>query len=104
MKKLGFGTMRLPLLDAQDVKSIDQAQVNAMADLFLSKGFTYVDTAYPYHEGASEIACRKAFTERYDRRKFLLADKMPSFLIQSTEDYDRFFSEQLERCGVSYFD
>ena len=104
MKKLGFGTMRLPLLDPQDEKSIDQEQVNAMADLFLSKGFTYVDTAYAYHEGASEVACRRAFTERYDRDKFLLADKMPSFLIQSEQDYDRFFAEQLERCGVSYFD
>lgn len=104
MKKLGFGTMRLPLLDEKDVKSIDQEQVNKMADLFLSKGFTYVDTAYPYHEGASETACRKAFTERYDRDRFVLADKMPSFLIRSAADYDRYFAEQLDRCGVSYFD
>ena len=104
MKKLGFGTMRLPLLDPQDEKSIDQEQVNAMEPGFLSKGFTYVDTAYAYHEGASEVACRRAFTERYDRDKFLLADKIRLFPLKASRTTTAFLPEQLERRGVSYFD
>ena len=50
-KKLGFGTMRFPLRDPQDPTSIDIEQVMQMADLFMEQGFTYFDTAYPYHEG-----------------------------------------------------
>ena len=69
--------MRLPLLDLEDQKSIDQEQVNRMVDAFLEAGFTYIDTAYPYHEGFSEVACRKALIRRHDRGRFLLADKLP---------------------------
>ena len=56
MKKLGFGMMRLPLTDPDDLKSIDQPEVNRMVDAFLEAGFNYFDTAYPYHQGTSEIA------------------------------------------------
>ena len=103
-KKLGFGTMRLPLLNADDPKSIDFEQVARMADAFLERGFAYVDTAYPYHEGYSEEAVRRCFSERYPRDRFLLADKMPVYLVKAPEDYARIFAEQLRRCGVSYFD
>jgi hypothetical protein len=104
MKKLGFGGMRLPLLNADDVKTIDQDQVNKMADYFIEHGFTYFDTAYPYHMGLSEVAFKRAVVERYPREAFLLADKMPTFAVKKTEDYERLFNEQLERCGVEYFD
>lgn len=104
MKKLGFGMMRLPLTEESDTKSIDQALVNKMVDYYLEKGFTYFDTAYPYHQGMSEVAARKALVERYPRGSFTLTDKMPTFLVTSNADYQRFFDEQLERCGVDYFD
>ncbi len=96
--------MRLPLLDPNDPKSIDIEQVKKMTDLFLERGFTYVDTAYPYHEGTSEIAVRKALVERHPRDSYVLADKMPLYLVNTPEDYDRIFHEQLEKCGVEYFD
>ena len=51
MKKLAFGMMRLPLIDENDEASVDYNQVNDMADLFMERGFTFFDTAYPYHEG-----------------------------------------------------
>lgn len=104
MKKLGFGTMRLPLLDAEDAGSIDYEKVNQMVDAFLEAGFTYFDTAYPYHDEKSEGAVRRCLTERYPRERFQLADKMPIIKVKAPEDYQRFFDEQLERCGVSYFD
>ena len=49
MKKLGFGMMRLPLLDENDQTSVNQEEVNKMVDLCMERGFNYFDTAYPYH-------------------------------------------------------
>ncbi len=103
MKNFGFGMMRLPL-NGNATENVDQAQTNQMADLFLESGFTYVDTAYGYHGGKSENAVRKAFSERYGRESFVLADKMPVWLVKRYGDYERIFAQQLERCGVGYFD
>ena len=58
--RFGFGCMRLPLLDPKDQKSIDMPQFKQMVDAFLEAGGTYFDTAYVYHEGASETALREA--------------------------------------------
>ena len=44
-KKLGFGLMRLPLLNPNDGSSIDIELTKKMVDTFLEKGFTYFDTA-----------------------------------------------------------
>ena len=63
MKKLGMGMMRLPLLNAEDPKSIDTKQVCRMVDAFLENGFTYFDTAYMYHEYQSEFAVREALVK-----------------------------------------
>ena len=104
MKKLGFGLMRLPLTEEGNPQSINQELLNKMVDYFLKQGFTYFDTAYLYHQGMSELAMRKALVERYPRESFVLADKMPTFLIKKNEDYQRIFNEQLEKCGVTYFD
>ncbi len=104
MKKLGFGLMRLPITEEENPKSIDQELVNKMVDYYLEKGFTYFDTGYPYHQGMSEVAARRALVERHPREAFQLADKMPTFLVTGNADYQRFFDEQLERCGVECFD
>lgn len=37
MKKLGFGTMRLPLINPEDKTSIDQNYFNQLADKFIEK-------------------------------------------------------------------
>lgn len=104
MKKLGFGVMRLPLTNPEDAKSIDYDQTCKMVDTFLEKGFTYFDTAYMYHDYASEKMMKKALTQRYERSSFTLATKLPSFLLKKEEDMERIFNEQLENCGVEYFD
>ncbi|MGI6606965.1 MAG: aldo/keto reductase [Peptococcia bacterium] len=104
MKKLGFGLMRLPLTDEGNPQSINQELLQKMVDYYLKQGFTYFDTAYRYHQGLSEVATRKALVERHPRETYLLADKMPTFLITKNDDYQRIFAEQLEKCGVTYFD
>jgi predicted aldo/keto reductase-like oxidoreductase len=104
VKKLGFGLMRLPITEEGNPKSIDQELLNKMVDYYLEQGFTYFDTAYPYHQGTSEVAAKKALVERHPREAFTLANKMPTFLVTKPEDYPRFFAEQQDRCGVDYFD
>ena len=104
MKKFGFGTMRLPLLDPDDPKSIDMEQYKKMVDIFMEKEFCYFDTAYPYHEEKSEEALKEAVIKRYPREKLIIADKMPILRVQATSDYPMYFENQLKRCGVDYFD
>ena len=103
-KKLGFGLMRLPLLDPNDQKSIDMEQLKKMVDLFLDRGFTYFDTAYMYHDFASERAVKTALVERHARDCFTLTSKLPTMMLKTKEDQARIFNEQLEKCGVEYFD
>ncbi len=104
MKNMGFGMMRLPLLDEDDLSSVDQEQINKMVDIFMDNGFNYFDTAYPYHDGMSEVAFREAVVKRYPRDSFVVADKLPTFAITEESQLEPIFNEQLERCGVDYFD
>lgn len=102
--KLGFGLMRLPLCSAEQT-DIDMEQFKKMVDLFLERGFTYFDTSYVYHNGESENAIRKALTERHDRNAYQLASKFPTFLnIQDEDKIETVFQEQLDKCGITYFD
>ncbi|SHJ74575.1 aldo/keto reductase [Propionispora hippei] len=103
-KKLGFGFMRLPLIKQDDPTSVDFPELNQMVDLFLERGFTYFDTAYMYHSGKSEIALREALIKRHPRDRFTVASKLPTMFLKVEEDQERIFNEQLEKCGVDYFD
>lgn len=103
-KKLGFGFMRLPLLDKNDQTAFDTAAINRMVDAFLAKGFRYFDTAYVYHGYKSESALREALVKRHARDAFAIATKLPMRDLKSAQDQETIFNEQLANCGVSYFD
>lgn len=103
-KKLGFGMMRLPLLDANDAGSIDFETLNRMIDTYMDRGFNYFDTAWMYCDGKSESAAKKALVERYPRDSFTLTTKLPSYMLRTKEDRDKVFNEQLRRTGAGYFD
>ena len=103
-KKLGFGLMRLPVLDPNDDASVDIEQLKKMVDLFMSKGFTYFDTAIMYNGFASQRAAKAAIVDRYPRESFTLATKLHSGFFDGFEDRDRVFNEQLEQTGAGYFD
>ena len=100
MPKLGFGLMRLPEKEG----TIDIEQACRMVDAYMEAGMNYFDTAYVYHGGNSEKAIREALVKRYPRNRFMLATKLPAWCMKEEADRDRIFSEQLERCGVDYFD
>ena len=104
MKKLGFGMMRLPLLDPGAASSVDMEQLKQMVDLFLERGFTYFDTAWMYTGFASENAAKEALVERHPRDSFTLATKLHSGFFDSMEERDGIFNAQLEKTGAGFFD
>ncbi len=89
---LGFGAMRLPTIDDK----IDEAEATKMIHYAIDHGVNYLDTAYPYHMGASETIVGQALKGGY-RDKVRLATKMPSWEIQTADDFDKYLNIQLER-------
>lgn len=103
-KKLGFGLMRLPSLDENDPGKIDIEQTKKMVDTFIERGFTYFDTAWMYCNFKSENAVKEALIDRHPRDTFTLATKLHSAFIETKEDRDKVFNEQLKKTGAEYFD
>lgn len=99
---LGFGCMRFPVVDGK-VEEIDKERAQEMIDYAFERGVNYFDTAYPYHNGASERFIGEALSRR-PRDSFKLATKLPPWLVGTEADADRIFEEQLARCRVEYFD
>ena len=96
----GFGCMRLPM-QGEDV---DYEEFTKMADAFLDAGFNYFDTAHGYLQGKSETAIRDCVAKRYDQSRFLLTNKLTGTFFNRQEDIRPLFEQQLELCGVDYFD
>jgi predicted aldo/keto reductase-like oxidoreductase len=105
---LGFGCMRLPVMDHKPEK-IDYPLATRLLHYAIDHGVNYVDTAYFYHasvfgqRGESEPFVGEALTGGW-KRKVHLATKMPLFQLHRKEQMETFLSEQLERLKTEYFD
>ena len=97
---LGFGCMRFPL---DEEGKIDEGRSEALIDQAIQNGVTYIDTAYPYHNGDSEPFMGRIL-KKYDRESFTLATKLPLWDINSREDAEALFHAQLKRLQVDYVD
>ena len=102
LSRLGFGTMRLPVVNSV-ATDIDEKQVDDMIDYAISHGINYFDTAHPYHGGMSEKVIGKSLS-RYPRESYYLASKYPGHIIRGSYNPAEIFEEQLQKCGVDYFD
>ena len=99
-KNFGFGCMRFPMIGDK----VDIATTTKMVDTFLARGFNYFDTAHGYISGQSETALRECLTSRYPRDQYILTNKLSGNFFEKREDIRPLFEDQLETCGVAYFD
>ncbi len=106
---LGFGCMRLPILTKDDPTSIDEELATKMIRYAIDNGVNYVDTAFPYHSakfgvgGESEPFVGRVLKDGY-REKVKLATKLPSWFINTREDFDKYLNQQLERLQTDHID
>ena len=99
---LGFGAMRLPILD-NDSSKINEPLATEMIRKAIDAGVNYVDTAWAYHQEQSEPFVGRVLKDGY-REKVRLATKMPSWLVKEKADFDRLLEEQLKRLDVDRID
>lgn len=101
---LGFGAMRMPSAEnAQGEKTLLMDEAVELIRHAIDQGITYIDTAYPYHNGDSEIAVGKALQDGY-RDRVVLATKCPVWKMEKTEDLSAVLTEQLAKLQTNKVD
>ena len=95
ISQLGFGTMRLPVINGVD-KDIDEEKALEMFDYAYKHDINYFDTAWGYHEGNAEIVVGKALS-RYPRESFHLTTKFPGYDRNNFPKVKEIFAKQLEK-------
>ena len=110
-KRLAFGCLRLPIIENgevapgfRDESLVDEEAWQKIVDKGMANGYNYFDTSWFYHCGNSERAIGHCVADKYPRDSFILSDKMPVKFMQTADEMEPIFNEQLEKCHVDYFD
>ncbi len=82
LSQLGMGCMRLPTLGERG--PIDEAQAREIIEYVYAQGVNYFDTAYRYHDGASEPFVGEVLRQ-YPRDSWCLATKFPGHMMQAKD-------------------
>lgn len=98
---LGYGCMRFPTRKTDGKIGVRAAK--KLLEHALKHGVNYFDTAWPYHEGTSEEFIGSVLS-LHPRGSYFLADKLPLWLVNTVDEADALFEEQLTRCKTDYFD
>ena len=102
ISQLGFGAMRLPVIDGRD-EVIDEPQTERMVAYAMEHGINYYDTAWGYHGEHSEEVLGKTLLQ-YPRDSYYLATKFPGYDLANMPKVKEIFEKQIEKTGHDYFD
>ncbi len=103
ISRLGFGCMRFKTLDNDNGK-IDKERSSKIILEAIDKGLTYIDTAYPYHDGMSEKFVGEFLEENNLREKIKLTTKLPCWLVKEYDDFYKILNEQLDNLRTDHLD
>ena len=99
---LGFGTMRLPVING-DQGNVNEPDTIRMIRYAIDHGVNYIDSAYGYHHGKSDVVIGKALQDGYGKN-VRVATKLPCPEISSADDFDRCLNEQLKKLHTERID
>jgi len=103
LSALGLGCMRLPEKQIDGKKTVNASESIEMIRHAIDLGINYVDTAYFYHNGQSEIVLGQALKAGY-RDRVYLSTKLPTGEVNETADFDRLLDDQLRKLQVETID
>ena len=95
LSALGFGAMRLPVIDGDEAR-IDEEETARMVACAMQAGINYFDTAWGYHSENSETVMGRIL-KAYPRESFYLATKFPGYDPENLKRMEEIFSRQMEK-------
>lgn len=99
---LGFGAMRLPVVDGDHAR-IDEEPATRLVHDAIRAGVNYVDTAWVYHGHQSEPFLGRALRGGW-REQVQLATKCPVWDMETTADFERVLDQQLANLQTDRID
>jgi predicted aldo/keto reductase-like oxidoreductase len=102
ISQIGFGCMRLPEIDRDGKRIVDEEKAIPMLRRGYELGINYFDTAVFYNNGYSQYAVGRAVKPFRD--KIMISTKLPLDMVNKPDDFKRVLNQSLERIDTPYID